>query len=203
MRIRPFALSGIRLFQPAPSSLNSNIWIIPQYFSTEIHLSFCSFFPLQKRKFSPQVHPCVYPTKENESRKIKKKQDITQEKTEETNKDILSIKKQISNKTKQHSVTLKIFLFQLEIENKVFKSLHFKVREKDSSAFVPKLLRVFRKTQGRFKQNSFAFDSERQSDFSRFSFFILYDDRSIPLLPPLQMAVAQVRFSDQKRQLHR
>jgi len=30
----------------------------------------------------------VYPAKENEFRKIKKKQDITQEKTEETSKDI-------------------------------------------------------------------------------------------------------------------
>jgi tetrahydromethanopterin S-methyltransferase subunit G len=31
----------------------------------------------------------VYPAKENEFRKIKKKQDIIKEKTEETNKDIL------------------------------------------------------------------------------------------------------------------
>jgi len=36
----------------------------------------------------------MYPAKENEFRKIKKKQDIIKEKPEETNKDILSAKRE-------------------------------------------------------------------------------------------------------------
>jgi hypothetical protein len=59
-----------------------------------MHLSFCSFFLLQERKFNPQVYPCVYLAKENKFRKIKKKQDIIKEKPEETNKDILSAKRE-------------------------------------------------------------------------------------------------------------
>ena len=45
-----------------------------------------------------------------------------------------------------HSVTPKNFIFTLEIENKVLKNLHFKAYKKDTSAFVRKLLSVYRKT---------------------------------------------------------
>lgn len=62
-----------------------------------MHLSFCSFFLRQERKFNPRAYPCVYLAKENEFRKTKKKQDIIKEKTEETQKDILSTKKRIND----------------------------------------------------------------------------------------------------------
>mgnify|MGYP003459647456 CR=1 FL=1 len=57
-----------------------------------MHLSFCSFFLRQERKFNPRAYPCVYLAKENEFRKTKKKQDITKEKTEETKKDLNAYK---------------------------------------------------------------------------------------------------------------
>ena len=38
--------------------------------------------------------------------------------------------------------------------------------------------------------------------FPDFHFSFSHNDRSIPILPPLQIAVAQVRFSIPKRQLH-
>lgn len=93
--------------------------------------------------------------------------------------------------------------FTLEIENNVLKNLHFKAFKKDTSAFVRKLLSVYRKTLWRLEWNAFTFASERQSDFSGFSFFILPGRPFHSPSPPLQTIVEPMRFSGSKRRLHR
>ena len=148
-------------------------------------LSFCSFFLLQKRKFGPQVNLRVQTVQEKKLHKFKKKRKFHKIRYEENKKAVSATKRTQINEINLHSVTPKNFIFTLEIENKVLKNLHFKACKKDTSAFVRKLLSVCRKTQGRLEWNAFASASERQSDFSGFSFLFSRDDRFTPLLPPL------------------
>lgn len=66
---------------------------------------------------------------------------------DEENKKAVSATKRIPrSEINLHSVTPGNFIFTLEIENKVLKSLHFKTCKKDTSAFARKLLSVYRKT---------------------------------------------------------
>lgn len=169
-------------------------------------LSFCSFFLLQKRKFSPQVNPHAQTVQEKKLHKFKKKRKLPKIGDEGNKKAVSATKRTPRSEINLHSVTPENFIFTLEIENKVLKNLHFKAYKKDTSAFVRKLLSVYRKTLWRLEWNAFTFASERQSDFSGFSFFILpgrpFHSPSTPSIDPceadevfgFQKAAAQKRL---------
>lgn len=66
---------------------------------------------------------------------------------DEENKKAVSATKRIPQSgINLHSVIPGNSKFTLEIENNVLKNLHFKAFKKDTSAFVRKLLSVYRKT---------------------------------------------------------